>query len=62
MTAPAPRAYTAGQVADLLQLHYKTVLALIREGRLKAVKFGPHWRIPDHEVERLLSETDPHVA
>ena len=37
--------YTVGQAAERLTLHPKTVLRLIREGRLQGTKIGKSYRI-----------------
>jgi len=59
MTPLRPRAYTIGQVAELLQLPYRQVYNSVTEGRMAAFRFGRHWRIPDHELERLLHSANP---
>lgn len=51
--------YTAEELADYLKVSAQTVRAWIREGKLKAVKFGRSWRIADHEVQRIVSEGVP---
>jgi excisionase family DNA binding protein len=37
--------YSVDQVADLLDLHVKTVRAYVREGRLRATRIGKQYRI-----------------
>ena len=37
--------YTIDQVAEVLDIHHKTVRKFIKEGRLKANKIGKQWRI-----------------
>src|SRR6056297_3146309 len=37
--------YTVKQIAQLLELHEKTVQRYIREGKIKAQKVGKSWRI-----------------
>ena len=37
--------YSAEQIADLLNLHVRTVRNYVREGRLKAVRIGKQYRI-----------------
>lgn len=59
MTADTrPRAYTVVQVAEALQLNKGQVYALIQTGQLTALRCGRHYRIPDHELERLLHSAD----
>lgn len=53
-----PRAYTVAQVAEALQLPDKQVYTLIHTGQLTALRCGRHYRIPDHELERLLHSAD----
>ncbi|MBB5074597.1 helix-turn-helix domain-containing protein [Nonomuraea endophytica] len=43
--------FTVSQVADLLDLHVKTVRGYVREGRLKAVKVGKQYRISREDLE-----------
>ncbi|MFI6501735.1 helix-turn-helix domain-containing protein [Nonomuraea typhae] len=43
--------YTVSQVADLLDLHVKTVRGYVRDGRLKAVKVGKTYRISRADLE-----------
>jgi excisionase family DNA binding protein len=61
-TTPKPRAYTIAQVAQLLQVPYRQIYNSVTEGRMNAFRVGRHWRIPDHELERLLHSADHHVA
>ncbi len=44
---------TVEAAAAALQLHPKTVLRFIREGRLKAAKVGRAFRIPRAEIDAL---------
>lgn len=41
-------------VTDLLNVHYNTVKAMCRDGRLPAVKGGRAWRIKREAVQALL--------
>src|ERR1700744_1324907 len=43
--------YTVEQVAGRLKLHPKTVLRMIREGRLKAVRLGKAYRIAGDDLD-----------
>lgn len=45
--------YTSQEVADILRLKVTTVWAMIRDGKIKAVKIGKGYRISEEEVERL---------
>ena len=59
------RAYSTTEVARMLSFPPGTgktdagsqrVLRLIHAGRIKAIKFGATYRVPDYEVDRLLDE------
>src|SRR6201999_1581698 len=43
--------YTVEQVAERLRLHPKTVLRMIREGRLKAARLGKAYRISGDDLD-----------
>ena len=45
--------YTVEQVADLLNLHVKTVRNYVREGRLKAVRIGKQYRISGEDLAKM---------
>jgi excisionase family DNA binding protein len=63
----APRVYTVHEVAQILQMHEETVRALLRAGRLKGIKLGPHatlpgrfeWRVTDQALRRFLELAEP---
>jgi len=67
---PPPRVYTVHEIADILQMHEETVRALLRAGRLKGIKLGPHatfpgrfeWRITDEALRAFLGLTDTPTA
>jgi len=48
--------YTVEQVADLLQVHWQTVLNYIKSGKLKAVKLGRGYRISKDAVDNFVKE------
>lgn len=59
------RAYSTTEVAEMLgfgpgkgRTHAgsQRVLRQIHAGQIKAIKFGASYRVPDYEVDRLLSE------
>ncbi len=58
----APRVYTVHEVAQILQMHEETVRTLLRAGRLKGIKLGPHatlpgrfeWRVTDQALRQFL--------
>jgi excisionase family DNA binding protein len=45
--------YSVEQVADLLNLHVRTVRNYVREGRLKEVKIGKQYRIAREDIEAM---------
>ncbi len=51
------RFYTPKQVADILQVHQYTVLKWIREGKLRALKFGRVYRTTESELRAFLGQT-----
>jgi excisionase family DNA binding protein len=64
--------YTVEQIADMLDIHPKTIQRYIREGRLKAAKVGRSWRVNGHDLSLFVEGTktaapgleipmDPHV-
>lgn len=50
----AERLLTAEQVAENLQVHHLTVLKLIKQKKLKAVKLGRVYRIKPQAVNEFL--------
>ena len=48
-----PDLYSVEQVADLLNLHVKTVRNYVREGRLKAVRIGKQYRISGEDLAAM---------
>ena len=53
---------TVEQVAELLQVHWQTVLNYIKSGKLKAIRLGKGYRIPkkaiDHFVKSNFAENN----
>ncbi len=49
---------TVEQVADILNLHPKTVRTYVREGRLAAVRTGRQWRIRQADLEAFVEGKD----
>ena len=48
---PAPNLYTAEEVAELLNLHVKTIRRYVHDGRLKARRIGKEYRIARTDLE-----------
>ena len=49
--------YSVEQVADLLNLHVRTVRNYVREGRLKAVRIGKQYRIAREDLEAMTGRS-----
>ena len=45
---------TANQVADLLQIHPRTVYKLVKQGLLPGRKFGGGWRFSKGEILAMV--------
>jgi excisionase family DNA binding protein len=41
---------TVKEVSDYLKIPISTIYNLAREGKLRAVKFGKHWRFLEEEI------------
>lgn len=50
---PRPELCTVAQVAEILQVHEKTVRRWINEGRLPVVRIGRLVRIPSSALDEL---------
>jgi len=50
---------TASQVADLLQVHPRTVYKLVKQGAIPGRKFGGGWRFSRHEIMQMISQQAP---
>jgi len=54
---------TANQVADLLQIHPRTVYKLVKQGLLPGRKFGGGWRFSKGEILSMVHpQTGSHAA
>ena len=47
--------YTVQEVADLLQVHWQSVLNYIKNGKLKALKLGKGYRISQEALDEFIS-------
>lgn len=47
----APVLYTTNEAAEILKTTRYTIMTMIKNGQLKAKKFGNQWRIPKSELE-----------
>lgn len=48
--------YSVEELSEKLEMHIDTIRRYIREGRIKAIKFGRSYRIKEEEVKRILEE------
>lgn len=48
--------YTVEQVAELLQVHWQTVLNYIKSGKLKALRLGKGYRINKEDLGKFIKE------
>lgn len=46
---------TVEQVAELLQVHWQTILNYIKSGKLKAVRLGKGYRISRVDLNQFIS-------
>jgi len=46
--------YRTGKVAGMLGVHKVTVIRWIKQGKIKAVRVGREYRVPEDEVKRIL--------
>ena len=50
--------YSVGQIAEMIDMHPKTIQRYIREGRLKAQKIGKAWLVTGHDLSTFVEGTD----
>ena len=50
---------TASQVAELLQVHPRTVYKLVKQGAIPGRKFGGGWRFSKGEIIQMISPQGP---
>jgi excisionase family DNA binding protein len=55
----ASNLYSSEQVAELLNLHVKTIRRYVRDGRLKAKRLGKEYRITRADLEEFAGEIRP---
>lgn len=51
--------YTVDSAAEKLDVHPRTVLRFINQGKLKAVKVGRQWRIKNEDLLKFTGEPEP---
>lgn len=50
--------YSVDQIAEMIEMHPKTIQRYIREGKLKAQKIGKSWRVSGHDLSTFVEGTD----
>lgn len=45
--------YTIKQTADIFGVHWQTIRAWIKDGKVKTIKIGHTVRITEEEIERI---------
>jgi excisionase family DNA binding protein len=53
---------TASDVAELLQVHLKTVYRLARNGLIPGKKFGGGWRFSKDEILKMVTKDEKESA
>lgn len=53
--------YSIEQVAEILDVHHKTVRKFIKEGKLRANKLGKQWRISKSDLDLFTNNKDSAV-
>lgn len=48
--------YTVHEVAEMLQIHWQSVLNYIKNGKLKAIKLGKGYRISATALDEFISD------
>lgn len=49
--------YIVDQIANMLNIHPKTIQRYIREGKLRATKIGKGWRISGHDLSTFIENS-----
>jgi excisionase family DNA binding protein len=49
---------TAKEAGEMLKVSDQTIRAMIRQGKIKAIKIGRAWRIKREEIERIIEKGD----
>lgn len=52
--------YTINQVAEILDLHHKTIRNFINAGKLRASKIGKQWRISEEDLNSFMDVNKTH--
>jgi excisionase family DNA binding protein len=57
-TSPVGPIYTTAQVAEMLQVHRRTIQYLIERGELRAIHVGRRWRITAAQLRAFVARQD----
>ncbi|HCL02422.1 MAG TPA: hydroxyacid dehydrogenase [Lachnoclostridium phytofermentans] len=49
--------YTINQVAEILDMHHKTIRNFISDGKLRASKVGKQWRVSDDDLNSFMKNS-----
>lgn len=53
--------YTINQVAEILDMHHKTIRNFITDGKLRASKVGKQWRISDEDLKSFMERNKEQI-
>lgn len=51
------KVYKVKEVAEILRVHWQTILEYIRNGKLKAIKIGKGYRITQEDLDEFLNKS-----
>ncbi|GAB1269087.1 helix-turn-helix domain-containing protein [Aurantivibrio infirmus] len=51
-----PSFYTVDQIADLIDMHPKTIRRYIQDGKLKATKLGKQYRVANNDLNHFMGQ------
>jgi excisionase family DNA binding protein len=51
------RYWTPEEIAERLKLNVRTVVRWITSKRLKAIRVGKQWRVPDSEIRAFVEQS-----
>jgi DNA binding domain, excisionase family len=54
--------YSIDQIAEILDMHHKTIRKFITEGKLRANKVGKQWRISGHDLSLFMESNNLNVS
>ncbi|MBL4931809.1 helix-turn-helix domain-containing protein [Clostridium paridis] len=54
--------YSIDQIAEILDMHHKTIRKFITEGKLRANKVGKQWRITGHDLSLFMESNNLNIS